>query len=183
MAIMTSNFWTAMALGRVGWACFSGFVSSAWPSLFANTLCCILSAGCLFMPERTAIWSAAMGIGLGVASTWPAAVTLPSEMKVVMSPRMMTTLQLSASFGEMLCPFVMGLAFQLRRYSLFAGLVLGWQLLVLAVLCAAYMLLMRRAALPERLVRAARRVLPAPEVVDVDDDDDDDDAELAPRPP
>ena len=29
MAIMTSNFWTAMSLGRLGWACFSGFVTSA----------------------------------------------------------------------------------------------------------------------------------------------------------
>ena len=32
---------------------------------------------------------------------------------------MMTTLQLSASFGEMFCPFVIGIAFQFRRYELF----------------------------------------------------------------
>ena len=42
MALMTSNFWTAMSMGRVAWACFAGAVTSSWPPLFANTLCCIV---------------------------------------------------------------------------------------------------------------------------------------------
>jgi MFS family permease len=117
MAIMTSNFWTAMSVGRLAWACFSGFVTSAWPVLFCNTLCCVASALAMFVPSAAVLWSSAMGIGLGVSSSYPAAVTLPPEMGITMSPRMMTTLQLSASFGEMACPFLMGIAFQMRRYK------------------------------------------------------------------
>ena len=52
-----------------------------------------------------------------MASSFPAAVTLPAEMGITMTPRMMTTLQLSASFGEMFCPFLMGVAFQYGRYA------------------------------------------------------------------
>ena len=81
-----------------------------------------------------------MGIGLGVASSFPAAMTLPPEMGITMSPRMMTTLQLSASFGEMFCPFLMGIAFQMRQYWLFYGTMFAWELFVLVLLtipCAA----------------------------------------------
>ena len=127
MAIMTSNFWTAMSIGRIAWACFAGFITSAWPALFTNTTCMIGSALAMFIPSHAVLWSSAMGIGLGVASSYPAAVTLPAEMGIRMSPRMMTTLQLSASFGEMLCPFLMGIAFQMRQYKLFYILMLGWQ--------------------------------------------------------
>ncbi len=72
MAIMTSNFWTAMSLGRLAWACLSGVVTSAWPSLYMNTLCCILSGVLMAVPSNALLWSSAMGIGLGVASSFPA---------------------------------------------------------------------------------------------------------------
>ena len=65
-----------------------------------------------------------------------------------MTPRMMTTLQLCASFGEMLCPFLMGLAFQMRRYSLFYLLTIIWEVFVLMLLTTAWLLLTRRLALP-----------------------------------
>lgn len=153
MAIMTSNFWTAMSIGRIGWACFSGVVTSAWPALFANTLCCVISALAMFVPSHALLWSSAMGVGLGVASSFPAAVTVPAEMGITMSPRMMTTLQLSASFGEMFCPFLMGIAFQFRRYSLFYTLILGWQTFVLCLLGLPWMLLTRRMKVPIALLR------------------------------
>ena len=86
MAIMTSNFWTAMSMGRVAWACFAGYVTSAWPALFANTLCCIVSALAMSVPSHALLWSSAMGLGLGVASSFPAAVTLPAEMSITMTP-------------------------------------------------------------------------------------------------
>ena len=72
------------------------------------------------MPQRE-------GIGLGVASSFPAAITLPAEMGIFMSARMLMTLQLCASFGEMLCPFVMGITFQFRAYQLFYILLFAWQ--------------------------------------------------------
>ena len=40
--------------------------------------------------------------------------TLPPELGIQITPRMMTTLQLCASFGEMICPFVMGIFFQVH---------------------------------------------------------------------
>ena len=156
MAIMTSNFWTAMSMGRIAWALLSGFITSAWPCLFANTLCCIVSALAMAVPSQTLLWSSAVGIGLGVASSFPAAVTLPSEMGIVMTPRMMTTLQLSASGGEMLCPFLMGLAFQLRAYRLFYYLMLGWETFVLCLLGLPWGLLTRRIPVHTSLLRALR---------------------------
>lgn len=152
MAIMTSNFWTAMALGRLGWAAFSGFVTSAWPSLFINTICCLGAGVLTFVPSKALLWSSAMGVGFGVASSFPAAMTLPAEMGIVMTPRMLTCLQLAASFGEMLCPFLMGIAFNARAYMLFGGLIVGWQIYVLLVLLISWGLLTKRIPLPACLV-------------------------------
>jgi len=153
MAIMTSNFWTAMSIGRIAWACFAGVITSAWPALFANTACCVVSAMCMFIPSPALLWSSAMGVGLGVASSFPAAVTLPAEMGITMTPRMMTSLQLAASFGEMFCPFVMGVAFQYKAYSMFYLLMLGWQLFVLLLLLLLWMLLTRRLPISVGLLR------------------------------
>ena len=94
-----------------------------------------------------------MGIGLGVASSYPAAVTVPTEMGIVMSPKMMTTLQLSASFGEMFCPFLMGIAFQFRHYYLFYTFMFAWQTFVLCLLGLPYVLLTRRVKIPMALLR------------------------------
>ena len=67
-------------------------------------------------------------------------------MDIEMKPRMMTCLQLFASCGEMLCPFLMGIAFQFKYFFLFGGLMLGWQTLVLALLFLAWLYLTRRLA-------------------------------------
>jgi len=157
MAIMTSNFWTAMSAGRLAWACLSGFITSAWPPIFANTACCVLAAAAMAVPSHALLWSSAMGIGLGVASSFPASMTLPPEMGITMSARMMTTLQLCASFGEMLCPFIMGLVFNYHRYSWFYGLMFVWEVGVAVVLFVAWMLLTRRLPLPAAVVRCLGR--------------------------
>ena len=60
----------------------------------------------------------------------------------------MTTLQLSASFGEMICPFIMGIAFQHRSYNSFYIMMLAWQSFVLMLLGLPWMLLTRRLPLP-----------------------------------
>ena len=65
----------------------------------------------------------------------------------------MTTLQLSASFGEMFCPFIMGIAFQLKAYPLFYLLMLGWQVFVMLLLIIPWMLLTRRLPLSAALLR------------------------------
>lgn len=142
-----------MSLGRIAWAMFSGVVTSAWPPIFANTICCVVSAAVMFVPSHALLWSSVMGMGLGVASSFPAAVTVPAEMGITMSPQMMTTLQLAASFGEMFCPFLMGMAFQMRAYTMFHTLMLCWQSFVLCALGVPWLLLTRRVKLPLALVR------------------------------
>ena len=65
------------------------------------------------------------------------------ELRIEMSPRMMASLQLFSSAGEMLCPFVVGICFQLRKYSWFGRICLAEQLFSLAALCLAWALLRR----------------------------------------
>jgi hypothetical protein len=62
-------------------------------------------------------------------------------------------LQLSASFGEMMCPFLMGIAFQFRKYWLFYGLMFGWETFVFVTLFIPWALLTRRVALPATLFK------------------------------
>lgn len=94
-----------------------------------------------------------MGLGFGVASSFPASATLPPELGIQITPRMMTTLQLCASFGEMICPFVMGIFFQLHHYALFYILTVIWELVVFILLSIAWLLLTRRLALPVAFYR------------------------------
>jgi|MDSW01.2.fsa_nt_gb hypothetical protein len=116
MAIMTSNFWMAMSAGRILWAVLSGLVSTAWPILVANTAVCLASSLCFLMCEsRVVLWAAAVGTGLGVSSTFPAALTLPPEYGVNPTARLVMGLQFAASAGEMSLPFVMGVFFQWER--------------------------------------------------------------------
>ena len=66
------------------------------------------------------------------------------------------TLQLMASFGEMFCPFIMGVAFQFKRYTLFYIMMLCWQSFVLLMLFVPWSLLTRRVPLPGCLLRRRR---------------------------
>ena len=68
MAIMTSNFWTTMSIGRVLWAVFSGSIESAWPVIFAQSGMCLLSGVCLMSTDQTVVWSGAMLIGAAALS-------------------------------------------------------------------------------------------------------------------
>jgi len=144
MAIMTSNFWTTMSFGRVLWAIFSGSIESAWPVIFTQSGMCLLSGVCLMSTNQTVVWSGAMLIGAGVSSSFPAAVTLPPEMGVQMSPQMMTVLCLCASFGEMLFPFIVALMFQHDLYLGFGGLVLVSQAAATLVIVSSWCLLTGR---------------------------------------
>ena len=105
-----------MSAGRILWAVLSGLVSTAWPILVANTAVCLASSLCFLMCEsRVVLWAAAVGTGLGVSSTFPAALTLPPEYGVNPTARLVMGLQFAASAGEMSLPFVMGVFFQWER--------------------------------------------------------------------
>ena len=53
----------------------------------------------------------------------------------------------------MFCPFIMGIAFQFKRYPLFYILFLSWQSGVLLLLIVPWMLLTRRLPLSRALLR------------------------------
>lgn len=144
MAIMSSNFWTTMSVGRLAWASLAGLISSAWPALYFNTAVCLLSSLLLLSRRELIVWLGALGIGMGVSFTFPAAITLPPEIGIEMSPRMMTSLQLAGSFGEMFGPFAMGVGFEMHRYSLFGGLLLCWQTIALLMLAFGWSFLKNR---------------------------------------
>jgi len=146
MAIMTSNFWTTMSLGRVAWASLSGLITSAWPALFANTILCVASSALFFSTDQGLVWAGALGIGAGISFSFPAAITLPPEIGIEMTPRSLMTLQFCASFGEMFCPFVMGVLFQWQRFDLFGSMLFSWQLIVLVCLTVGWGYLSRRPA-------------------------------------
>lgn len=146
MAIMTSNFWTTMSLGRVAWASFSGLIPSAWPALFANTIVCVASSALFFSTAQGLVWGGALGIGAGISFSFPAAITLPPEIGIEMTPRSLMTLQFCASFGEMFCPFVVGVLFQWERHDLFGPLLFSSHIVVLLVLTMGWAYLSRRPA-------------------------------------
>uniref|UniRef100_A0A7S3AQU9 Uncharacterized protein n=1 Tax=Haptolina ericina TaxID=156174 RepID=A0A7S3AQU9_9EUKA len=135
-----------MSAGRAGWACVSALVPSTWPVLFLNTMLCVASALCVMVRSKTLLWFGAIGIGFGVSSSFPAAITLPAEEGIVLTPKMMTCIQLFASAGEMLCPFLFGIAFQFKYFFLFGGLIFCWQVAVFIMLLVAWMHLTHRLA-------------------------------------
>lgn len=68
-------------------------------------------------PPRWELWAGSIGIGLGCAAIYPIALTLPSEAHVDLTPVRLLSLTLASSAGEMLLPFVMGIAFEHGRYA------------------------------------------------------------------
>ncbi len=138
MAIMTSNYWTVMSIGRVVWAVFSGLVKSAWPVLFFNATCCLLS-GLLFVSNSEGIvWGGAIMLGVGISSSFPALITLAPEVNIEMTPRKMAYLQLGASAGEMVCPYLMGIVFDFRLYHWFGPFTLVCQVMSVIALTVIY---------------------------------------------
>ena len=144
MAIMTSNFWSTMAAGRCAWAMFSTMILSTWPVLFFNGACCLLSCLLFNAQSERLLWVGAMGAGVGVSSTFPALVTLAAELGIEMTPKMLATLQLTASGGEMAVPFLIGLLFQYRLYHCFAASNTIMQAISLVVLSLSYVYLKQR---------------------------------------
>jgi hypothetical protein len=138
MALLSSHYWSSMSAGRLAWALCSGLVPSALPALLLNHALCLL-AGFLYTgtSERT-LYAATISLGVGVSSVFPALLTLPPEAGVPVTPSRMATLQLMGSAGEMLCPFFVGVLFQLRLYSWFGPLIAGSQAVSLLALAAAW---------------------------------------------
>ena len=146
MAILTSNYWTTMSAGRLAWAFCSGFVPSVIPPLVLNHALCFLGGLFYMNTSERSLYAATVCLGLGVSSVFPALLTLPPEANIEMTPNRMATLQLLASAGEMLCPFFVGMIFQVRLYSFFGPLIAIEQAISFLALGAAALLTRRAAA-------------------------------------
>ena len=138
MALMTSNYWTTMSLGRLVWAACSAYVSSAWPVLFLNATFCLAAGVFFYSTNEGMVWTGAILLGAGVSSAFPALITLAPELNIDMTPKRMAILQFSASGGEMICPFLMGIIFQMRHYSWFGPFMLVAQTASVVALAMMY---------------------------------------------
>jgi hypothetical protein len=117
---MCSVYWATIAAGRVGWCLLSMAIGSAWPVL-ALDAAVMLGAGVAFAAYRPGsralqLWAATVCLGLGCASALPCALTMPAECDVPLTPMILMALNLAGTIGEMVAPFVIGLALQAGVY-------------------------------------------------------------------
>ena len=107
MAVLTGVFWGTIALGRIGWSCVSSRMGSAWPVVFFDGLLMLTSSflylfySASFGHQPCLLWLGTIGLGLGMSSGFPCALTLPAEAHVSQTPTLMMGLMLMGSAGEM----------------------------------------------------------------------------------
>ena len=136
MALMSTGFWSMICLGRILWALISAALTSGFPPLLFDGLLMLLSSalisefyggrkrGVLLWNPSALLWCGTLGLGFGCSSSLPCAITLPSEAGVELTPTRLLILNLAGSAGEMLLPYIVGLAFDHGAYwALGAGLV------------------------------------------------------------
>jgi hypothetical protein len=107
MAVLTGVFWGTIALGRIVWSCVSSRMGSAWPVVFFDGLLMLTSSflylcyTASFGHQPCLLWLGTIGLGLGMSSGFPCALTLPAEAHVSQTPTLMMGLMLMGSAGEM----------------------------------------------------------------------------------
>ena len=121
MALMSSSFWATMCAGRLLWAVLSGVVRSGRGMLLFSVCVGLVGAVCVLWcsvaPSEGLMWAGALGLGLGVSSAFPCAITLPPEAGVPMTPIKFTLFQIAGTTGEVGLPYIVGLAFERRWYA------------------------------------------------------------------
>ena len=128
MAGMSSFFWATICAGRIGWVFLSTQIQSGWPVLAASGGTMML-AGALYVDYVARhgtwqLWLATFLLGLGCSSSLPCALTMPMEAQILLTPSVLMCLNLAGTVGEMVAPFLVGLALQQGVYrSLGLGVV------------------------------------------------------------
>ena len=88
-----------------------------------------------------------MLLGIGVAVSFPAIMSLPAEAGVVITPKMMTVMSLWASAGEFLGPWITSRAFAASP-SWFGILLGAWQAASLVVVVVGWAIVKCAANVP-----------------------------------
>ena len=156
MAFMSTGYWAMIAAGRIIWAAISGAISSGFPALAFDGVLMLIAAALVAdfdaarattpLPGSSLLWGGTLALGFGCSSSLPCAITLPSEAHVELTPVRMLLLNLAMSAGEMVMPFVIGLAFERAHYH-----ALGTSLVLLETAVTA------STAIAWRIASAARR--------------------------
>ena len=147
MAFMSAGYWAMICAGRVLWALVSGALTSGFPALAFDGLLMLVAATLIadfarartngptstagaWPPGSSLLWVGTLGLGLGCSSSLPCAITLPSEARVELTPLRLLCLNLSGSAGEMLLPYIIGLAFERGRYATLGLTLVGLEAVV-----------------------------------------------------
>ena len=159
MAVMSAAFWSTICFGRLLWAAISPKLTSGFPALAFDGALMLLSALLIADFGRRALvatlggarnslqlWVGTVGLGFGCSSSLPCAITLPAEAKVELTPLRLLVLNLAGSAGETLLPFLIGLAFEQRRYSVLGSALVLMELFVVSCTAAAWRAARMRAA-------------------------------------
>lgn len=145
MAVMSAAYWSMICLGRIAWALISPSLSSGFPALAFDGALMLVSALLIADFGRSEVlsppsgpqlrsslqlWIGSIGLGFGCSSSLPCAITLPAEAKVELTPVRLLVLNLAGSAGETLLPYLIGLAFEQRRYTVLGTAVVLMELVV-----------------------------------------------------
>ena len=155
MALMTSVFWCTITLTRLGWTMLSTQLDTAWPVLFFDATL-VLGAAFLYVAFASSggshalwlLWIGSLGMGVGMASAYPCAQTLPEEANFAITPTTMLAFNLCGTAGEMLGPAVIGVLFDIGRYSAMGWMIALLQIGVLCIVSSAYRVANRRKDAP-----------------------------------
>jgi FHS family Na+ dependent glucose MFS transporter 1 len=111
-AFLTSAFWGALTLGRL-LAVPVAFRVQPHSILLADLVGCLASVALLLLwpGSVVAIWLAALGLGLSMASVFPTAISL-AERQVPITGRVTGWFLVGASVGAMLLPWLIGQLFE-----------------------------------------------------------------------
>lgn len=138
-AYLTSAFWGALTLGRL---LAIPIASRLAPRriLFADLVMCLASVAVILLWPHSpaALWLGAIGVGLGMASVFPTAISM-AERLLPISGRITGWFLVGASLGGMSLPFIIGQLYavagpQATIISIAVDLVLAFSVLVVLTL-------------------------------------------------
>jgi FHS family Na+ dependent glucose MFS transporter 1 len=111
-AYLTSAYWGALTVGRLLGIPIARWLRPRW-ILLIDAVGCLLSAAVLLLwpGSPLATWVSTLGMGLFMASAFPAALTL-AERRVAITGRITSWFLVGASLGGMTLPLLMGQLFE-----------------------------------------------------------------------